>query len=110
MLQEEVAQSGKQQARSLKPKRLRIYGANMFIQKAEERRRQLNRRAQKAFRERRTEHMAHLEMSMEHMDRELRSCHAARTSAVEELLMVKYKNSLLERLLMEKGEEDLLVA
>ncbi|KAH8600094.1 hypothetical protein B0O99DRAFT_348491 [Bisporella sp. PMI_857] len=69
----------------------------------DERRRQLNRRAQKAFRERRTERMADLEISIEQMKKELDASQAARSRATEELMMVKYKNSLLERLLLEKG-------
>jgi hypothetical protein len=82
--------------------------ANSFHQKkTEERRRQLNRRAQKAFRERRTEHMAQLEVSIEHMKKELHISQVARSSAIEELMMVKYKNSLLERLLLEKGASGL---
>lgn len=74
---------------------------------AEERRRQLNRRAQKAFRERRSEHMAHLEVAMEQMKKELHDSQKAQSNAKEELLMVKYKNSLLERLLLENGELNL---
>ena len=47
--------------------------------------------------------MAYMEKTLEHMKTELHSSQVARSSAVEELMMVKYKNSLLERLLLEKG-------
>ncbi len=71
--------------------------------KTEEKRRQRNRKAQAAFRERRTEYIAQLEKSIEDMKSELRLSQTARSTAVEELLMIKYKNSLLERILLENG-------
>lgn len=73
------------------------------LEEADERRKQLNRRAQKAFRERRSEHMAKLEVTLARMQKDLHESQEAQSKAKEELLMVKYKNSLLERLLVENG-------
>lgn len=48
--------------------------------------------------------MAHLEVAMEEMKKELQESQKAQSMAKEELLMVKYKNSLLERILLENSE------
>jgi hypothetical protein len=76
-------------------------------QTSQDTKQQRNRQAQKAFRERRTERLAHLELSMENMTKEMESLQRARSDALEELMMVKYKNSLLERLLLEKRKLDI---
>jgi hypothetical protein len=47
--------------------------------------------------------MAQLEVTLARMQKELHESQEAQSKAKEELLMVKYKNSLLERLLHENG-------
>lgn len=69
-----------------------------------EERKQRNRQAQAAFRERRTEYIKQLETTIkDHVD-SLQSLQQSHRSAADECLMLRYKNSLLERILLEKGK------
>lgn len=69
-----------------------------------EARRQRNRDAQAAFRERRTEYIKELEETVKIYGDKLRSLEAARASTADDCLMLRYKNSLLERILLYKGK------
>lgn len=69
-----------------------------------EERKQRNRQAQAAFRERRTEYIKQLESTIKHHEETLQSLQQSHRSAADECLMLRYKNSLLERILLEKGE------
>lgn len=62
-----------------------------------------NRAAQAAFRERRTEYIKHLELTIKHHEEQLSSLQQSSRNAAEEVLMLRYKTSLLERILLEKG-------
>jgi hypothetical protein len=62
-----------------------------------------NRAAQAAFRERRTEYIKHLEATIKHQEESLSSLQQSSRNAADEVLMLRYKNSLLERILLEKG-------
>lgn len=68
-----------------------------------EERKQRNRQAQAAFRERRTEYIKQLETTIKRNEESLQSLQQSHRSAADECLMLRYKNSLLERILMEKG-------
>jgi len=68
-----------------------------------EERKQRNRQAQAAFRERRTEYIKQLEETIKQNEDTLRSLQQSHRSAADECLMLRYKNSLLERILLEKG-------
>src|SRR5271154_4192372 len=68
-----------------------------------EERKQRNRQAQAAFRERRTEYIKQLEESIRVHETNLHSLQTAHRTAADECLMLRYKNSLLERILLEKG-------
>lgn len=68
-----------------------------------EERKQRNRQAQAAFRERRTEYIKQLETTIKHHEEALQSLQQSHRSAADEVLMLRYKNSLLERILLEKG-------
>jgi bZIP transcription factor len=68
-----------------------------------EERKQRNRQAQAAFRERRTEYIKQLENTIKHHEDSLQSLQQSHRSAADECLMLRYKNSLLERILLEKG-------
>ena len=70
-----------------------------------EERKQRNRQAQAAFRERRTEYIKQLETTITQHEETLQSLQQSHRSAADECLMLRYKNSLLERILLEKGEE-----
>jgi hypothetical protein len=69
-----------------------------------EERKQRNRQAQAAFRERRTEYIKHLEATIKNHEETLASLQQSHRSAADECLMLRYKNSLLERILIEKGK------
>lgn len=71
-----------------------------------EERKQRNRQAQAAFRERRTEYIKQLENTIKHQDETLQNLQQSHRSAADECLMLRYKNSLLERILLEKGGHD----
>jgi len=77
-------------------KRTKIYATS-------EERKQRNRAAQAAFRERRTEYIKQLETTIKHHEEALQSLQQSHRSAADECLMLRYKNSLLERILLEKG-------
>lgn len=62
-----------------------------------------NRAAQAAFRERRTEYIKHLEATIKQHEETLSSLQQSSRNAADEVLMLRYKNSLLERILLEKG-------
>lgn len=68
-----------------------------------EERKQRNRQAQAAFRERRTEYIKQLEEAIRVHESNLHNLQAAHRTAADECLMLRYKNSLLERILLEKG-------
>ena len=68
-----------------------------------EERKQRNRQAQAAFRERRTEYIKQLESTIKHHEETLQNLQQSHRSAADECLMLRYKNSLLERILLEKG-------
>ena len=69
-----------------------------------EERKQRNRQAQAAFRERRTEYIKQLEADIRQRDEQLQTLQQSHRSTTDECLMLRYKNSLLERILLEKGE------
>jgi len=69
----------------------------------EEARKQRNRDAQAAFRERRIEYIKELEERVKTYSARLRAMEAKRTDSADECLMLRYKNSLLERILLHKG-------
>lgn len=69
----------------------------------EEARKQRNRDAQAAFRERRIEYIKELEERVKAYSARLRALEAKRTDSADECLMLRYKNSLLERILLHKG-------
>jgi hypothetical protein len=68
-----------------------------------EERKQRNRQAQAAFRERRTEYIKQLEATIKRHEDDLSNLRQSNRQALEECLMLRYKNSLLERILLEKG-------
>ncbi|PVH69957.1 hypothetical protein DL98DRAFT_598216 [Cadophora sp. DSE1049] len=68
-----------------------------------EKRKQRNRQAQAAFRVRRTEYLQQLEETIRVHETNLHNLQTAYRSATDECLMLRYKNSLLERMLLEKG-------
>ncbi|KAK7521265.1 uncharacterized protein IWZ02DRAFT_378640 [Phyllosticta citriasiana] len=80
----------------LTTKRRKIYATS-------EERKQRNRQAQAAFRERRTEYIKQLESTIKHHEETLHTLQQNHRSAADECLMLRYKNSLLERILLEKG-------
>lgn len=69
-----------------------------------EERKQRNRQAQAAFRERRTEYIRQLETTIQHHEETLQTLQQSHRTAADECLMLRYKNSLLERILLEKGK------
>ncbi|OAX77270.1 hypothetical protein ACJ72_08434 [Emergomyces africanus] len=78
-------------------------GGRKPIYATSEERKQRNRQAQAAFRERRTEYIKQLETTIKHNEETLHSLQQSHRSAADECLMLRYKNSLLERILLEKG-------
>jgi hypothetical protein len=79
-------------------------GGRKPIYATSEERKQRNRQAQAAFRERRTEYIKQLEETIRVHESNLHSLQAAHRNAADECLMLRYKNSLLERILLEKGK------
>ena len=77
-------------------KRTKIYATS-------EERKQRNRQAQAAFRERRTEYIKQLENTIKIHEDTLQNLQQSHRQAADECLMLRYKNSLLERVLLEKG-------
>lgn len=78
-------------------------GGRKPIYATSEERKQRNRQAQAAFRERRTEYIKQLEETIRVHETNLHNLQNAHRSAADECLMLRYKNSLLERILLEKG-------
>lgn len=78
-------------------------GVGFQIYATSEERKQRNRQAQAAFRERRTEYIKQLETTIKHHEDTLQNLQQSHRSAADECLMLRYKNSLLERILLEKG-------
>ncbi|KAI9814139.1 MAG: hypothetical protein M1832_005950 [Thelocarpon impressellum] len=78
-------------------------GGRKPIYATSEERKQRNRQAQAAFRERRTEYIKQLEATIKHHEESLQNLQQSHRSAADECLMLRYKNSLLERILLEKG-------
>lgn len=76
-------------------------GAKIYA--TSEERKQRNRQAQAAFRERRTEYIKQLEATIKQNEDTLATLQQSHRSAADECLMLRYKNSLLERILLEKG-------
>ncbi|MCJ1226917.1 hypothetical protein MMC12_003572 [Toensbergia leucococca] len=85
---------------ALLPKRK---GGRKPIYATSEERKQRNRQAQAAFRERRTEYIKQLEATIKTHEDTLQNLQQSHRSAADECLMLRYKNSLLERILLEKG-------
>ncbi|KAL2262177.1 hypothetical protein VTK26DRAFT_2251 [Humicola hyalothermophila] len=90
-----------QQTENQQPKRK---GGRKPIYATSEERKQRNRQAQAAFRERRTEYIKQLEEAIRTHEQNLANLQAAHRHAADECLMLRYKNSLLERILLEKGQ------
>lgn len=78
-------------------------GGRKPIYATSEERKQRNRQAQAAFRERRTEYIKQLEETIRVHEQNLHNLQSAHRHAADECLMLRYKNSLLERILLEKG-------
>ncbi|KAL6713346.1 hypothetical protein ACLMJK_008811 [Lecanora helva] len=78
-------------------------GGRKPIYATSEERKQRNRQAQAAFRERRTEYIKQLESTIKQHEEALQSLQQNHRAAADECLMLRYKNSLLERILLEKG-------
>ncbi|SMQ45789.1 unnamed protein product [Zymoseptoria tritici ST99CH_3D1] len=78
-------------------------GGRKPIYATSEERKQRNRQAQAAFRERRTEYIKQLEATIKQNEDSLASLQQSHRTAADECLMLRYKNSLLERILLEKG-------
>ncbi|MCJ1367533.1 hypothetical protein MMC16_006667 [Acarospora aff. strigata] len=78
-------------------------GGRKPIYATSEERKQRNRQAQAAFRERRTEYIKQLETTIKHHEDTLQTLQQSHRNAADECLMLRYKNSLLERILLEKG-------
>lgn len=76
---------------------------NTQIYATSEERKQRNRQAQAAFRERRTEYIKQLEIAIRQHEESLQALQSNHRAATDECLMLRYKNSLLERILLEKG-------
>ncbi|RPA88189.1 hypothetical protein BJ508DRAFT_320289 [Ascobolus immersus RN42] len=78
-------------------------GGRKPVYATQEERKQRNRAAQAAFRERRTEYMKKLETTIKENEETLSNLSNTARLAQETVLMLRYKNSLLERILLEKG-------
>ncbi|TKA77008.1 hypothetical protein B0A55_01963 [Friedmanniomyces simplex] len=78
-------------------------GGRKPIYATSEERKQRNRQAQAAFRERRTEYIKQLEATIKQNEDSLATLQQSHRTAADECLMLRYKNSLLERILLEKG-------
>ncbi|KAK5108718.1 hypothetical protein LTR62_007865 [Meristemomyces frigidus] len=85
-------------------------GGRKPIYATSEERKQRNRQAQAAFRERRTEYIKQLEATIKQNEETLSHLQQSQRTAADECLMLRYKNSLLERILLEKGRSPLINA
>lgn len=70
-----------------------------------EERKQRNRQAQAAFRQRQVDYIKRLEQKVWHYEETLLSLQQSHQRVTDECAMLRYKNSLLERTLLEKGIE-----
>ena len=68
-----------------------------------EERKQRNRDAQAAFRERRTTYIKQLETRSTQLEEKVENLQQSHRSVADECLILRYKISLLERILLEKG-------
>lgn len=75
---------------------------NIVHASSEERKRR-NIQAQAAFRERRTEYIKQLESTIKHHEETLKNLQNSHRNSADECLMLRYKVSLLEKVLLEKG-------
>ncbi|KAI4264616.1 MAG: hypothetical protein L6R42_000278 [Xanthoria sp. 1 TBL-2021] len=75
------------------------------MNKTLEARKQKNREAQASYKIRRRAYVKDLESSDEHVGKEIRDLQQIHAATTEECLLLRYKNSLLERMLFEKGKE-----
>ena len=90
------------------PQQQKRKGGRKPIYATSEERKQRNRQAQAAFRERRTEYIKQLESTIKHHEETLQNLQNSHRNAADECLMLRYKNSLLERVLLEKGRPFLI--
>ncbi|TQV94081.1 bZIP transcription factor (MeaB) [Cordyceps javanica] len=88
---------------AIEPAQPKRKGGRKPIYATSEERKQRNRQAQAAFRERRTEYIKQLEETIQVHETNLHNLQTAHRNAADECLMLRYKNSLLERILLEKG-------
>ncbi|OAA56449.1 bZIP transcription factor, bZIP-1 [Cordyceps fumosorosea ARSEF 2679] len=88
---------------AIEPVQPKRKGGRKPIYATSEERKQRNRQAQAAFRERRTEYIKQLEEAIQVHETNLHNLQSAHRNAADECLMLRYKNSLLERILLEKG-------
>lgn len=95
------------EAASLYDGQIPVDGIDMLMPRqiyaTSEERKQRNRQAQAAFRERRTEYIKQLEQTIQQHEENLANLQQSHRTAADECLMLRYKNSLLERILLEKG-------
>ncbi|KYK60196.1 MEAB protein [Drechmeria coniospora] len=101
--QNSASASGNNAPHSQDPQQPKRKGGRKPIYATSEERKQRNRQAQAAFRERRTEYIKQLEETIRVHESNLQNLQVAHRNAAEECLMFRYKNSLLERILLEKG-------
>jgi hypothetical protein len=74
------------------------------IYATKEERNQRNRKAQTAFRKRRTAYIEQLESTIKHHEETLQILQNNQRNVVDERFMLRYRNSLLEVLLLERGD------
>ncbi|KAK1080456.1 hypothetical protein LTR33_005527 [Friedmanniomyces endolithicus] len=98
---EAEALAGASQEQPIQP--VKRKGGGKPIYATSEERKQRNRQAQAAFRERRTEYIKQLEAAIKQNEDSLATLQQSHRTAADECLMLRYKNSLLERILLEKG-------
>lgn len=75
---------------------------NLPQQEQKGRRLQLNRQEQAAARERRTEYIKQLEGTIKHHEETLQNLQNSHSNIMDERLMLRYNNSLFERILLER--------
>ncbi|KAL2072195.1 hypothetical protein VTL71DRAFT_11538 [Oculimacula yallundae] len=78
-------------------------GGRKVLFPTQEEKKQRNRDSQAAFRSRRKSHISELENIVQSQKDEIRASMREQASGKEEVLILKYKNSLLERILLEQG-------
>lgn len=72
-----------------------------------EERKQRNRQAQAAFRERRTEYIKQLEATLKQHEQLLQTAQNDRHAVSNECAALRYRLSTIEKILLEKGQSDL---